>query len=112
MREPAREPTSGQIFVEGIEITDPDVDVDKVRSRIGMVFQQFNLFPHLSVLSNLTIAQQRVRKGGSKDEAVAVARRNLEQVGLRRRSTPTRPTCPAASSSAWRSRGRCRWTPT
>ena len=75
------EPTSGQIFVEGIEITDPDIDVDKVRSRIGMVFQQFNLFPHLSVLSNLTIAQQKVRRRG-KAEAVETARRNLERVGL------------------------------
>ena len=74
-------PTSGKIFVEGIEITDPDVDVDKVRSRIGIVFQSFNLFPHLSVLRNLTIAQQRV-KGRSKDESDAVARRNLEKVGL------------------------------
>ncbi len=75
------EPTSGKIFVEGIEITDPDIDVDKVRSRIGMVFQQFNLFPHLSVLGNLTIAQQKVRKRG-KAEAVEIARRNLERVGL------------------------------
>jgi polar amino acid transport system ATP-binding protein len=75
------QPTSGQIFVEGIEITDPDIDVDKVRSRIGMVFQQFNLFPHLSVLRNLTIAQQKVRRRG-KDESVEIARRNLERVGL------------------------------
>jgi polar amino acid transport system ATP-binding protein len=75
------EPTSGRIVVEGVEITDPDVDVDKVRSRIGMVFQQFNLFPHLSVLRNLTIAQQRVRRR-SKEEAVEVARRNLAKVGL------------------------------
>ncbi|HET6654459.1 MAG TPA: amino acid ABC transporter ATP-binding protein [Nocardioides sp.] len=78
------EPTSGRILVEGIEITDPDVDVDKVRSRIGMVFQQFNLFPHLSVLRNLTIAQQRV-KGRDKAAAVEVARRNLEKVGLAER---------------------------
>src|SRR5690242_18889021 len=75
------EPTSGRIVVEGVEITDPDVDVDKVRSRIGMVFQQFNLFPHLTVLRNLTIAQQRVRRR-SKDEAVEVARANLAKVGL------------------------------
>jgi polar amino acid transport system ATP-binding protein len=74
-------PTSGEIFVEGVQITDPDIDVDKVRSRIGMVFQSFNLFPHLSVLRNLTIAQQRV-KGRGKDEAAEVARRNLEKVGL------------------------------
>jgi polar amino acid transport system ATP-binding protein len=74
-------PTSGTIFVEGVEITDPDINVDSVRSRIGMVFQQFNLFPHLSVMRNLTIAQQRVKKRG-KEEAVAVARRNLQKVGL------------------------------
>jgi polar amino acid transport system ATP-binding protein len=74
-------PTSGKIFVEGVEITDPDIDVDKIRSRIGMVFQQFNLFPHLSVLRNLTIAQQRV-KGRGKDESAEVARHNLEKVGL------------------------------
>jgi polar amino acid transport system ATP-binding protein len=75
------EPTSGRIFVEGIDITDPDVDVDRVRSRIGMVFQQFNLFPHMTVMRNLTIAQQRVRRRGM-DEAVGIARRNLEKVGL------------------------------
>jgi polar amino acid transport system ATP-binding protein len=75
------EPTSGRIVVEGIDITDPDVDLDQVRSRIGMVFQQFNLFPHMTVLRNLTIAQQRVRRRG-KDESVEVARRNLEKVGL------------------------------
>jgi len=75
------QPTSGEVFVEGIQITDPDVDVDKVRSRIGMVFQQFNLFPHLSVLRNLTIAQQRVKKR-DKNEAAEIAHRNLEKVGL------------------------------
>ena len=75
------EPTSGRIVVEGVDITDPETDLDVVRSRIGMVFQQFNLFPHLSVLRNLTLAQQRAKKRG-KDEAVEVARRNLEKVGL------------------------------
>jgi len=75
------EPTSGDVYVEGIQVTDPDIDVDKVRARIGMVFQQFNLFPHLSVLRNLTISQQRVKKRG-KDESTEVAKRNLERVGL------------------------------
>jgi polar amino acid transport system ATP-binding protein len=74
-------PTSGKIFVEGVEITDPDIDVDKIRSRIGIVFQSFNLFPHLSVLRNLTIAQQRV-KNRSRGESEEVARHNLEKVGL------------------------------
>jgi polar amino acid transport system ATP-binding protein len=75
------EPTSGTIIVEGVDICDPEVDLDTIRSRIGMVFQSFNLFPHLTVLRNLTIAQQRVLKRG-KDEAVEVARKNLEKVGL------------------------------
>jgi polar amino acid transport system ATP-binding protein len=75
------EPTSGQILIEGEDITDPDADVDALRSRIGMVFQSFNLFPHLSVLRNLTVAQQRVRRRSKKD-AADVARSNLERVGL------------------------------
>jgi polar amino acid transport system ATP-binding protein len=74
-------PTSGKIFVEGAEITDPDADVDNLRSRIGMVFQQFNLFPHMTVLRNLTIAQEKV-KGRKKDQAVEIARANLAKVGL------------------------------
>ena len=74
-------PTSGKIFVEGTEITDPDADVDRLRARIGMVFQQFNLFPHMTVLRNLTIAQQKV-KGRTKDESVEIARSTLAKVGL------------------------------
>jgi len=75
------EPTSGTVMVEGIDITDSETDLDAVRTRIGMVFQQFNLFPHLSVLRNLTLAQQRAKKRG-RAEATEVARRNLEKVGL------------------------------
>ncbi|HUG32096.1 MAG TPA: amino acid ABC transporter ATP-binding protein [Acidimicrobiia bacterium] len=75
------EPTSGQILIEGEDITDPEADVDALRTKIGMVFQQFNLFPHLSVLKNLTIAQRRVL-GRSKEEANSVAREMLERVGL------------------------------
>ncbi len=74
-------PTKGKIFVEGVEITDPDADVDKLRSRIGIVFQQFNLFPHMTVLRNLTISQQKVA-GRNKDESIEIARANLEKVGL------------------------------
>ncbi|QIK76285.1 amino acid ABC transporter ATP-binding protein [Nocardioides piscis] len=75
------EPDSGQVLVEGIDIIDPETDLDAVRSRIGMVFQQFNLFPHMSVMRNLTVAQMKVRKR-SKGEAVKIARANLERVGL------------------------------
>ncbi|MBT2484904.1 MULTISPECIES: amino acid ABC transporter ATP-binding protein [unclassified Microbacterium] len=75
------EPTGGKVLIEGIDITDPDVDIDRVRTRIGMVFQSFNLFPHLNVLGNLTIAQQRVKKR-SKGESEKVAHAMLERVGL------------------------------
>ncbi|MBG6183868.1 polar amino acid transport system ATP-binding protein [Arthrobacter sp. CAN_A214] len=75
------EPTTGTILVEGVDITDGETDLDKVRTRIGMVFQQFNLFPHLNVLQNLTLAQRRA-KGRGRTEAEEVARRNLAKVGL------------------------------
>ncbi|MGB9377491.1 MAG: amino acid ABC transporter ATP-binding protein [Mycobacteriales bacterium] len=73
--------TSGQVFVAGTDVTDPDVDIDAVRRRVGMVFQQFNLFPHLSVLRNLTIAQCRVL-GRGRAEADRIARETLTKVGL------------------------------
>ncbi|WP_104119036.1 amino acid ABC transporter ATP-binding protein [Arthrobacter sp. B1805] len=75
------EPTTGTVMVEGVDITDSETDLDDVRTRIGMVFQQFNLFPHLTVLKNLTLAQQRAKKRG-KAEATEIARRNLAKVGL------------------------------
>lgn len=74
-------PTGGAIHIEGIDILDPDVDVDRIRSRIGMVFQQFNLFPHMTVLRNLTIAQQKVLRR-SRDKANGVAQDMLAKVGL------------------------------
>ncbi|MEO3977948.1 amino acid ABC transporter ATP-binding protein [Streptomyces sp. CAU 1734] len=75
------EPTRGRILVGGREVTDPEVDIDAVRRRIGMVFQQFNLFPHLTATENLTLPQRRVLRR-DKAAAAAVARRNLERVGL------------------------------
>ena len=75
------QPTAGSVLIEGVDITDPNSDVDALRARIGMVFQQFNLFPHLTVLKNLTIAQRKVL-GRSVDEAVQVAEAMLERVGL------------------------------
>jgi len=78
------EPTSGTILVEGVDICDPETDLDAVRTRIGMVFQQFNLFPHLSALQNLVLAQRRALKR-SKAESVEVARANLAKVGLANR---------------------------
>ncbi|MFJ8947833.1 amino acid ABC transporter ATP-binding protein [Streptomyces sp. NPDC102395] len=75
------EPTGGQVFVGGAELTDPDVDIDAARRRIGMVFQQFNLFPHLTVTENLTLPQRRVLRR-DKAAAAKVAAANLERVGL------------------------------
>ncbi|MCP4965778.1 MAG: amino acid ABC transporter ATP-binding protein [bacterium] len=75
------EPTAGRILIEGIDITDPETDVDAVRTRIGMVFQQFNLFPHLSVLRNLRIAQRKVL-GRDTEEATRIASEMLTRVGL------------------------------
>ena len=75
------QPTAGTVRVLGTEVTDPDVDIDRVRTHVGMVFQQFNLFPPRSVLANCTLAQRQVL-GRSKAEAEAVARRNLDHVGL------------------------------
>ena len=75
------EPTSGSVHVGGVEVTDPEVDIDAVRRSIGMVFQSFNLFPHLSVLENLTVAQRRVLRR-PKGEAAQIARDNLVKVGL------------------------------
>ncbi|MGC4878662.1 amino acid ABC transporter ATP-binding protein [Micromonospora sp. DT43] len=75
------EPTAGTIWVNGVEMTDPDVEIDAVRRGIGMVFQSFNLFPHLTVLNNLTVAQRRVLRRG-RAEAERIARANLERVGL------------------------------
>jgi polar amino acid transport system ATP-binding protein len=74
-------PTKGKVLIEGVDITDPNTDVDAVRRRIGMVFQSFNLFPHLTVRRNLTIAQRKVLKR-SEDEADDVAIKMLERVGL------------------------------
>ncbi|WP_079147949.1 amino acid ABC transporter ATP-binding protein [Streptomyces thermolilacinus] len=75
------EPTAGQVFVGGTEVTGLDVDIDAVRRRIGMVFQQFNLFPHVTVEENLTLPQRRVL-GRDRAAAARVARENLERVGL------------------------------
>jgi ABC-type polar amino acid transport system ATPase subunit len=72
---------AGQIYVDGQPVHDPHTDINKLRSHVGMVFQQFNLFPHLTVLDNLTLAPVRVL-GMSKDEARALAVRLLARVGI------------------------------
>jgi polar amino acid transport system ATP-binding protein len=74
-------PTAGQVFVGDVEVTAAGCDIDRVRTRVGMVFQQFNLFPHLDAERNLTVAQEVVL-GRSHDEAVEVALAMLGRVGL------------------------------
>jgi len=71
----------GRIFLAGTDITDPRIDVDSVRARIGVVFQHYNLFPHLSVLDNITLAARKVH-GVERGVAEARGRELLERIGL------------------------------
>lgn len=75
------QPTGGQVFFEGIDITDPKCDINHIRRKMGMVFQQFNLFPHLSILDNIILAPTR-QKLQSRSEATENAMRLLRRVGL------------------------------
>ncbi len=74
-------PDGGQIIVDGEEITDSKFDINKYRTKVGMIFQQFNLFNHLSVISNCTIGQEKVLKR-SKEQAKQIALENLKKVGM------------------------------
>nr|WP_272509092.1 amino acid ABC transporter ATP-binding protein [Clostridium ganghwense] len=76
------EPTDGEIIFEGQVITQKGIDINKLREKMGMVFQQFNLFPHLSVLDNITLAPIKV-KNMTKEEAEKIALNLLERVGLK-----------------------------
>ena len=80
------QPTSGSVSVLDHELTDPDCDIDAVRTRIGMVFQQFNLFPHMTVLDNVSVAQRKVLRR-SRDEADARSKALLARVGLAEKET-------------------------
>jgi len=73
---------AGSIVVDGHDIYDPSVNINKVREEVGMVFQQFNVFPHKTVLENITLAQKVVRKR-SKEEAESIAYALLDKVGIR-----------------------------
>ena len=74
-------PSGGHIFIEGQEITGPNTNVDKLREHVGMVFQQFNLFPHLTAKKNVMLAQRKVLKR-SAAEAERIAMEQLARVGL------------------------------
>jgi polar amino acid transport system ATP-binding protein len=74
-------PTFGTIEIDGVDLTASGADLDLMRAEVGMVFQQFNLFPHLTVMDNVTLAQRKVR-GRSKEEANAESMRQLTRVGI------------------------------
>jgi polar amino acid transport system ATP-binding protein len=104
------QPTSGSIWIDGVDVLARKADVPKVRQKMNMVFQSFNLFAHLSVLENLTLAPIRLRgmdrrrpREGARSAAPGRASPK------RRRAFPT--SSPAARSSGWRSRAAWRWTP-
>ena len=74
-------PTEGHVLMEGVDITDPKTDINKLRQKMGMVFQQFNLFPHMTILKNLTLAPMKLQKL-SEEEANERAMALLARVGL------------------------------
>ena len=78
-------PTAGRIWFEDTEITSPKTNINKVREHVGMVFQSFNLFPHLTAKKNVMLAQRKVLKR-SREEAEEVALRQLARVGLAERA--------------------------
>lgn len=74
-------PTRGAVYIDGVHLEDPKTNINEVRKEMGMVFQQFNLFPHLTVINNLTLAQRKVR-GRSREEAEEIAMQQLRRVGI------------------------------
>ena len=76
------EVTDGAIYIEGVKINDPKTDINSIRTEVGMVFQQFNLFPHMSVIDNITMAPMQIRNM-NKADAEKLALELLDKVGLR-----------------------------
>ena len=79
------EVTDGAIYIDGVKINDPKTNINDIRTEVGMVFQQFNLFPHMSVMDNIMMAPMQIRKI-SKDEAEKLALELLTKVGLREKA--------------------------
>ena len=79
------EATEGQILVDNVDITDKSVDINTIRQKVGMVFQHFNLFPHMTVLQNIMLAPMQVKKI-NEEEAKAIAYKLLDKVGLREKA--------------------------
>ena len=96
----------GSIRVEGVELDDSSKGLEEIRSNVGMVFQQFNLFPHLTVLENCALAPIWVRKM-AKAEAEELAREYLERVRIPDQADNIPANCQAVSSNVWRSPEPC-----
>jgi ABC-type polar amino acid transport system ATPase subunit len=105
------QPTGGKIFLEDIEITDPKTNINKVREQIGMVFQSFNLFPHLTTKGNVMLAQRKVLKAARPTPSES-PRSSSSASAWATRWTTSRPSSRVVSSSASRSRARSPWTHT
>jgi len=73
--------TAGEVFIDGVKVNDPQTDINAIRKEVGMVFQQFNLFPHMRVIDNITIAPRKIRKMTATD-AEKLAHQLLKKVGL------------------------------
>jgi len=99
----------GTITVDGVSVGDPKTDLPKLRSRVGMVFQHFELFPHMTVTQNLTLAQVKVLKR-PEETALEKGLKLLDRVGLLAHKDKFPASCQAASSSGLRSPARCAWT--
>ena len=90
--------TSGHVLIEGLDTTDKSVNINKVRTEVGMVFQHFNLFPHKTVMENIMLAPLKVRKV-SKEQAKAKGMELLSKVGLADKAMHIQIHCQAAKSS-------------
>jgi general L-amino acid transport system ATP-binding protein len=97
---------AGTIIVDGTELSSDLKNIDKIRSEVGMCFQHFNLFPHLTILENCTLAPIWVRKTPKK-EAEEIAMHFLTKVKIPEQANKYPGSCPVVSSSAWPSPGRC-----
>ncbi len=103
-------PDTGSVIVDGIEVNERRGNINAVRAEVGMVFQRFELFPHLTVLDNICLAQRLVRKR-PEAERVQVARQLLKRVGIPEKEQSFQASCQADSNSVWRSPVRSRCSP-
>ena len=97
-------PTSGHIYLEGTDIMGKNVDIDKHRQKMGMVFQHFNLFPHMTVLENLTLGPIKLQRKRRRSRHMICSTRSVSAT----ERTRIRSSCPAARSRESRSQGRSR----